>query len=399
MEDVVGNTIQCKGFRAAGIAAGIKENEVLDLGVIFVSTSASAAAVFTRNLVQAAPIKVSKSRLAGGRARAVVVNSGNANCCTGEQGLADAHETVEAAAEALGIDAEDVWVASTGVIGASLPMHAIRSALPKVIGRLRPGGFDDFARAIMTTDTVPKLIQSKGEIEGGEFTLLAAAKGAGMIRPDMATMLCFICTDVEIEPALLQRGLISATERSLNRISIDGDTSTNDMVMAMASGQSGVRIATEQQFEIFKSTLQRLLMDVARQLVQDGEGVNKIVEIDVRGADSDKAALRVADTVAHSPLVKTAFFGEDANWGRIIAAVGRAGVPIDPDGIDLYFDDVLMFQNGQGCGSEAEALSTAVMKQSSFRVRIDLNQGRGQAALLTCDLSVEYVKINADYRS
>lgn len=399
MVDAVGTTIQCDGFQAAGIAAGIKNNQDLDLGVIFAPESASAAAVFTRNQVQAAPVALSKSRLAGGCARAVIVNSGNANCCTGEPGMADARAMVAATAEALNIDADDVWVASTGVIGARLPMENIQKALPDVLDNLRPDGFEDFSRAIMTTDTIPKLVQSKGQIDGREFTLVAVAKGAGMIRPDMATMLCFICTDVEMSPAFLQQGLTSAVDRSLNRISIDGDTSTNDMVLAMASGQSGVVAQTPEQLQQFESVLHELLMDVARRLVRDGEGVNKLVEVKVRGAVSNAAALQVVDTVVHSPLVKTAFFGEDANWGRIIAAVGRAGVPIDPQRVDLYFDDVLMFQHGQGCGAEAEVLSTDVLKQSDFTVSIDLNQGHGQAAMLTCDFSVEYVRINADYRS
>ena len=399
LEEAVDTLIGCDGFEAAGVAAGIKKKHALDLGMIFAPHCATAAAVFTRNRVQAAPVVISMSRLASGRTRAVIVNSGNANCCTGNRGLADAHSMTEATAMALGIDVDDVCVASTGVIGARLPIEKIRSAIPAAAKKLAPHGFEDFARAIMTTDTVPKLVQCKGVIDEREFTLLAAAKGAGMIRPDMATLLCFICTDAEIEPLLLRRTLRSAVDCSLNRISIDGDTSTNDMVLVMASGKSGARVQSPDQIKQFEHALRDLLMDLSRQLVRDGEGVNKVVRIEVCGARSDAAALQVADTVAHSPLVKTAFFGEDANWGRIIAAVGRSGIPVDPERVDLYFDDVLMFSNGQGCGVEAEELSTAVLMQPEFCVRIDLNHGPGRAALLTCDFSVEYVRINADYRS
>ncbi len=395
----MGESFQCGGFQAAGVAAGIKSNQDLDLGVLFMPDSAAAAAVFTRNQVQAAPVQLSTSRLAGGTARAVIVNSGNANCCTGERGLADARTMVEATARDLDIDADDVWVASTGVIGAPLPMECILEAVPKAVGELRKDGFEDFARAIMTTDTRPKLVRSTGRIDGREYTLLAVAKGVGMLRPDMATMLCFICTDADITPALLQQSLTSAVDRSLNRISVDGDTSTNDMVLAMASGTSGVRVSSAEQIEGFGRTLQDVLIKVARLLVKDGEGATKVVEIKVRGADSDEAAFQVADTVAHSPLVKTAFHGEDANWGRIIAAVGRSGVAMVADAVDLYFDDVRMFHQGLGAGAEAEASATQVLKQPEFRVTIDLNQGTGQATMLTCDFSADYVRINADYRS
>ncbi len=392
-------TIQCPGFHAAGVAAGIKKDHQLDLGMIHIPRSASVAAVFTRNRVQAAPVVLSKSRLAKGQAKAVIVNSGNANCCTGSSGMSDAEAMAAAAGAALDIAASDVWVASTGVIGVPLPLEKIRQAVPEAVGRLRADGFGDFARAIMTTDRQPKLVRAVGEIDGQPFTLLAAAKGAGMIRPDMATMLCFICTDVQIPSDRLQNALAQSVDGSFNRISIDGDTSTNDMVLAMASGSSGARVETAGQAAVFQRALDSLCVDVARRLVQDGEGVTKMVTIRVRGATSDAAALQVAGTVAHSPLVKTAFFGEDANWGRIIAAAGRAGVPFDPDLVDLYFDDVRMVHRGQGCGAEAEDSATEVLRKPEFEVIVDLNGGQGRASMLTCDFSVEYVRINADYRS
>ncbi len=391
--------IQCPGFQAAGLAAGIKKNHAPDLGLIFTQHPATAAGVFTRNRVQAAPVRLSRGHLADGRARAVIANSGNANCCTGPQGEADARRMACLAADRLGIPVEEVLVASTGVIGAPMPMDAVEAAAPGLVDALHPGGFGDFAASIMTTDTVPKLIRRQAVVEGRSVTLVAVAKGAGMIRPDMATMLCFICTDAAIDRPQLQRCLTSAVGRTLNRITIDGDTSTNDMVLVMANGQSDVRIGTPEQEALFQGTLEDVLTEMARLLVRDGEGVTKVVEIAVEGAESDAAAFQVADTVAHSPLVKTAFFGEDANWGRIIAAIGRSGVAVAPDKIDLYFNDVQMVRGGQGCGPQAEKLATAVMRQAEFKVRIDLCQGSGSAWLLTGDFSLDYVKINADYRS
>lgn len=381
------------------MAAGIKKNGAFDLGLIHSKVPATVAGVFTRNQVQAAPVLVSKARVARGTARAVVVNAGNANCCTGDQGKMDAQTMAALAADALQLAPEDVLVASTGVIGAPMPMGKIESAAPDLAAGLSVDGFEDFSRAIMTTDTVPKLVERRGEIDGRPVTLVAAAKGAGMIRPDMATMLCFICSDVQISPSLLQQSLKSAVDRSLNRMTIDGDTSTNDMVLILANGVSAATVQTPDQLKIFQVLLDDLLADIALRLVKDGEGVTKVARIKVQGASSDSAALRIADTVSHSPLVKTAFFGEDANWGRIIAAVGRAGVPLDPQKIDLFFDHVQMVNQGRWCGPEAEAQATVVLKQPEFSVTIDLHQGQGADSLLTCDFSVEYVRINADYRS
>jgi glutamate N-acetyltransferase/amino-acid N-acetyltransferase len=395
----VNQLAQCNGFQAGGLSAGIKKTQALDLGLIYSEKPAVAAAVLTRNKVQAAPVKLTRDHISKGKARAVIVNSGNANCCTGSKGDRDALQMAKIAAAGLDLSPEEVVVASTGVIGEPLPIEKIEKAGPLLVDVLSPDGFDDFARAIMSTDTVPKLIQRRGEVDGRAFTLLAAAKGAGMIRPDMATMLCFVCTDADISHALLQQGLKKAVDQSLNRITIDGDTSTNDMVLVMANGQSGVKIESDEQQMVFQDQLNDLLLDMARRLVKDGEGVTKVVEIQVSGAASDEEAYLVADTVAHSPLVKTAFFGEDANWGRIIMAVGRAGVTMDPNHIDIYFDEVLMVKAGQGCGPKAEAQATDVLRKSEFSVGIDLHQGSGAGRMLTSDFSVDYVKINADYRS
>jgi glutamate N-acetyltransferase/amino-acid N-acetyltransferase len=391
--------IGCPGFVAAGMAAGIKKSSDLDLGLICSGSPAAVAGVFTRNQVQAAPVLVSKTRVARGIARAVVVNSGNANCYTGDQGIADAEAMATLVAAELNVAPEEVLVASTGVIGAPLPIQRIASAAPLLANQLAPEGFGLFSRAIMTTDTVPKLVQRRGEIDGRPVTLVAAAKGAGMIRPDMATMLCFVCTDARVEAPLLQQSLKDAVDRSLNRITIDGDTSTNDMVLMLANGASGVHVQTPAHRKTFQALLRDLLADIAHLLVRDGEGVTKVVRITVQGAPSNAAALRIADTVAHSPLVKTAFFGEDANWGRIIAAVGRAGVPFDPQKIDLFFGPVQIVSQGRWCGPEAESRATAILKQTEFSVTVELNLGLGTDSLLTCDFSLDYVRINADYRT
>lgn len=392
-------SIRCPGFLAAGVSAGIKKKADLDLGLIYSQQPAAVAGMFTRNRVMAAPVLVSRERAARGTARAIVANAGCANCCTGPQGLAHAREMGGAAAAGLGLADEQVMVASTGVIGAVLPVDKVHAAMPDLIAQLQPDGFESFARAIMTTDTVPKLVRRQGRIDGRSFTILAVAKGAGMIRPDMATMLCFICTDICAPAPVLQAILRRSVARSLNCITIDGDTSTNDTVLLMANGVSGAAVDAGEPQKTFQRLLDEVLMETARRLVKDGEGVTKVVEIKVKGAASDSDAYRVADTVAHSPLVKTAFFGEDANWGRIMGAVGRAGVPIDPQAVDIFFDTVQMVASGRGCGADREAQVAAVMQQPEFSVTIDLHGGRAQAGLLTCDFSLDYVKINADYRS
>lgn len=383
------------------MAAGIKKKAgLLDLGLIYSQVpDTTVAGMFTRNRVMAAPVVLTKERAARGTARAIIANAGCANCCTGPQGMAHAKSMAAGTAAGLDLTDELVLVASTGTIGLTLPIDKVRAALPTLIGQLRPDGFESFSQAIMTTDTVPKLVQRQGSLDGRPFTVLAVAKGAGMIRPDLATMFCFVCTDVAASAETLQRMLHSAVDHSLNRITIDGDTSTNDTVLVLANGLSGVSLGTAEQQRVFQAVLDDLLMDVARRLVKDGEGVTKVVEIKVQGAPSDDAAFKVADTVAHSPLVKTAFFGQDANWGRILGAAGRAGVAIDPERIDVLFDGVQMVKAGQGCGQAAEDQVTAVMRRPEFTVTIDLHLGAGAGSMLTCDFSVDYVRINADYRS
>ena len=389
----------CPGFEAAGIAAGLKKKNKKDLGLIFSEVPANVAGVFTRNRVKAAPVILDRERIKSGVCQAIIVNSGNANCCTGEQGIRDVETMASLSASELGISEDLVLVASTGVIGEPLPIEKIKAAIPELVESLQPRGIPDLAESIMTTDTVPKMISGHGVVEGKSFIITGVAKGAGMIRPDLATMLCFVLTDVNAASDVLKEALVPAIDRSFNRISIDGDTSTNDTVLMMANGLSGAVIKNSGHKEIFQKVLDRIFLDLAKQLVRDGEGVTKLVEIIVRGAASDSDARKVADTVAHSPLVKTAFFGEDANWGRIIGAVGRAGVDVDPNRIDLYFDDVQMVKSGMGCGKAVEIEATKVLKKSEFAVVIHLNMGQGYGSMITCDFSMDYVKINADYRS
>jgi glutamate N-acetyltransferase/amino-acid N-acetyltransferase len=387
------------GFKAAGVHAGLKKNGEPDLGLIFSETPAAVAAVFTRNQIQAAPVVLDRQRVASGRSRAIIVNSGNANCCIGEVGMRAAARMGAAAARALGLADEDVLVASTGVIGQPLPVAKIEAAAPTLVEKLTPDGFPELARAIMTTDTEPKAVFRTGRVGERPYHIAAVAKGAGMIRPDMATMLCFACTDADVPRLVLDQALRRAVDASFNRISIDGDTSTNDTAILMANGASGTKLHAAADRDQFAALLEDALLELARWIVRDGEGVNKTVEIRVRGARTSDDARRVADTIAHSPLVKTAFFGQDANWGRILAAAGRAGVTLDPNRLDLYFDDVQMVAGGVGCGPDAEARATAVLKLPAFTVTLELNRGTETARLLTCDFSLDYVKINADYRT
>ena len=389
----------CQGFKFAGVASGLKKNGEKDLGLIFCERQTDVAGVFTRNQVKAAPVILDLQRITSGRCRAVIVNSGNANCCTGEQGLNDALSMGRFAAEGLEIQEEQVLVASTGVIGEPLAVDRIEQALPDLVKELDPAGISNFAEAIMTTDTVPKITTHKGELDGVPFTVTGIAKGAGMIRPDMATLLCFVVTDVAAEPDILKEMLVTATNRTLNCITIDGDTSTNDTALLLASGLSGAVVSSDSQKKIFENILGTVLMSLGKKLVRDGEGATKLVEIVVQGAASDSDARLIADTVAHSNLVKTALFGEDANWGRILGAVGRAGVPIETENIDVFFANVPMVQNGMGCGKDAERRATGILKKPEFSITIELKTGPGRASVFTCDFSVDYVRINADYRS
>jgi glutamate N-acetyltransferase/amino-acid N-acetyltransferase len=313
--------------------------------------------------------------------------------------MAAAREMARGTAQVLSIETEEVLVASTGVIGQPLPVATIASAFPQLVENLSPSGLRDVAEAIMTTDTFPKVASRRGHVNGGIFTVAAVAKGAGMIRPDMATMLCFVCTDMGASPERLRGTLQGAVDKSFNTITIDGDTSTNDTVILLANGMSGLDLEQPACKAAFQEALDDLLITLAGEIVRDGEGATKAVGICVKGARTESEAMQVAYTVANSLLVKTAFFGEDANWGRILAAVGRAGVPVHPETIDVSFDNVLLVRNTEYCGRESEAAATEVLKKDAFTVTIDLKLGDRSATVRTCDLSIDYVKINADYRS
>jgi len=327
------------------------------------------------------------------------VNSGNANCCTGEAGYRNAVRMGRAAASALNVPEAQVLVASTGVIGEPLPVERIESALPGLLRGLKSEGVMDFAEAIMTTDRVPKVVSRQGRLGDRTFTLTGVVKGAGMIRPDVATMLCFLMTDIAAAPEALREMLVAAADRSFNRITVDGDTSTNDTILLLANGLAGAAADSDDARAAFQSVLDEVMLALAKWVVKDAEGSNKLVEISVRGALSDPDALRIADTIAHSPLVKTALFGEDANWGRILAAAGRAGVPLNPDTVDVFIGSAQMVSRGMGCGKAVEAEATRVLKSDEFCIALDLHLGPGRASVFTCDFSIDYVKINADYRS
>lgn len=391
--------ITCKGFQAAGIHSGLKKNSDRDLGLIYSEVPASVAGVFTQNRIKSATVLISQERIQSGTSQAIIANSGNANCCNGAQGHQSALDMAGAAASKLGLAEKDVLVASTGVIGEVFPIEKVKNAVPNLIKALKPDGFKDCATAIMTTDTVPKLVHRQGRFQDLTYNLVGMAKGSGMIAPNMATMLCFICTDISMPQDLLQKLLVSGVNKTLNRICIDGDTSTNDTTLILANGQSKVSIDNMDQAGEFQLLLEQVLNSLAKSLVKDGEGATKCVDIIVKGAKSDQNAHTIANTLSTSPLVKTALFGEDANWGRLIAASGRAGVPIEPDRIDIYFDQVQITRNSLGCGKEAEKQATQVLKKPEFSIVMDLNMGAGSASVLTCDYTLDYIKINADYRS
>jgi glutamate N-acetyltransferase/amino-acid N-acetyltransferase len=330
------------------------------------------------------------------------VNSGVANACTGKAGMEAAQASSALAASALNIDENLVQIASTGVIGEQLPVNKLAAAMDELISGLSPGAGDEVARAIMTTDTVPKTAGRTCTISGNEVKLFGMAKGAGMIMPNMATMLCFVMTDADITAAILQQYLSQAVGQSFNRITVDGDTSTNDTVLTLANGMSGNPVIDATDTEeggIFGAALKDLLRDLALQIVADGEGATKIVTVKVINAASEKDAEQAARTIANSPLVKTAFFGEDANWGRIIAALGRSGAAFKQSSVNIAFDDVLLVQNGTALGSAAEAEATEILKHKTFTVTVDLKNGQAAGEIYTCDLSIDYIKINADYRS
>ncbi len=390
------------GFSLSAVPAGIKYRDRLDLGLIYSDSPTVTAGVFTTSLIKAAPVVLDMERLKQGRAQAILVNSGCANACTGEEGMQAAIETSRIAAQFLDIPENMIQVSSTGVIGVPLNVKAFEDNMKVLVDGLKPDKFEDVAQAIMTTDTTSKTVYRSTQIGGRDVKFMGMAKGSGMIMPNMATMLCFVLTDARISFTELNETLKNSVKQTFNRITVDGDTSTNDTVLVMANGAAEnpwIDDINHPDCEVFQNILEEILKELAIKIVMDGEGATKCITIRVCGAKEDKDAEIIARTVANSSLVKTAFFGEDANWGRIIAAAGRSGVRFNPDKIDIAFGDVVIVRNGRGLGTEAEEAATRVIKERKFAVCIDLKDGAGCEEVHTCDFSVDYVRINADYRS
>lgn len=389
-----------KGFTAAGVKAGIKKSGNLDVAVIYTKTQAVVAGTFTQNKVAAAPVYVSKEVVATGTAHAIVANAGCANACTGQQGLDDAHKMAQIAADELGVNADDVIVGSTGVIGVNLPMDKLEAGIKDAVANLSADGSGNAGRAIITTDTHSKSVTCEFELSGKTVRMGAIAKGSGMIRPNMATMLCYITTDIAIDQTLLQKAVSGCVEKSFNMISVDGDMSTNDMVIVLANGEANNAKITEKNadYQIFFDKLMMLCTELAKQIAADGEGASKFLTINVKGAKSFADAKTVGMAIANSPLVKTAFFGEDPNWGRVICAVGYSGADMVPEKTVVKFGGITIFANGTGATYDEKALAH-VMKEKDIVIDIELNMGQEDATVWSCDLSYEYVKINGEYHT
>ena len=388
-----------KGYRAAGVEAGIKYAGRKDFALLMSDNPASVAAVFTTNQVAAAPVQLDRRRVQGGRAQVVAVNSGCANACTGEKGLADAKAMAAAAAEATGVDESLVLVCSTGVIGAMLPMDRIVEGAKKAAAALDRHGGPDAARAIMTTDTVDKQAGVKLTIDGREVVIGGMCKGSGMIEPNMATMLGFLTTDANVDPQSLDIALRQVVETTFNRVVVDGDRSTNDTVILMANGAAGNRTLTpaHPQWTVFVAALKEVAMALSRKLVLDGEGATKFVKVHVKGAKTEHDARLAARAISKSALVKTSWFGVDPNWGRVICAAGYSGATVDDQKAQIWYGDVCAYDQGRVADAAALAKMKAAMKGREFDVTVNLNLGTGEDTIYTCDFSLEYVKINADY--
>lgn len=394
-----------RGVRMATAAAGIKYKNRTDVLLMVFDEPAAVAGVFTKSRCPSAPVDYCRANLAGGTARAVVVNSGNANAFTGQKGRAATELTGKSAAAAVGCSEREVFLASTGVIGEPLDASKFAGVLDQMNADAKGDFWLEASKAIMTTDTYPKVATRTAKIGGVEVTINGIAKGAGMIAPDMATMLSYVVTDADIASPALQALLSAGVGPTFNSVTVDSDTSTSDTLMlfatgaAAADGQARIESADDAQLEGFRAALNDLLKDLALQVVRDGEGARKMVEVTVTGAESDAAAKKIALSIANSPLVKTAVAGEDANWGRIVMAVGKSGELADRDRLAISFGHVRVAVNGERDPSYSEAEATAVMKQQDIPVKVDIGLGSGTATVWTCDLTKEYVEINGDYRS
>lgn len=389
-----GTITSAKGFQAGAACADIKSKDKLDLAVVYSEVSATATGVFTTNKIKAAPVILSEKRLQRGRARAIVVNSGCANACTGEQGLRDAEEMARLVARKLAISPEEVLVASTGVIGMPLPMERLRNGIQKV--KLSKGGGHELAKAIMTTDTFPKEIAISVTADKGQFVIGGVAKGAGMMHPALATMLCFLTTDAKVDADFLRLSLQRAVDISFNMITIDGETSPNDCVLLLANGLAGNKTVGADNGDAFQGALNEVCLYLAKSVARDGEGATKFIEVVVKGAMGETEARQAARTIASSPLVKSAIHGSDPNWGRIVAALGRSGIELVESKIDLFMNRLCVMKSGCPVAFDREGLRKS-LDNKEIVIKLCLNIGKGEATAWGCDLSEEYVTINSAY--
>lgn len=388
------------GFFATGVACGIKKNGKKDLAIVCSEDTAAAAGVFTTNVVKGHSLQVTMEHIKNGYANAIIVNSGNANACVGEQGYRDALEMASIAAELLECEPENILLGSTGVIGMPLDMEALRAGIPTLIENMDPDGGHDAEEAIMTTDLIPKEVAVEFEIQGTQVRIGGMAKGSGMIHPNMATMIGIITTDANISKKLLDKALKDVVKHTFNRVSVDGDTSVCDMVLIMANGQADNEYIVEEDanFEKFKQALELVCTSLARMVAKDGEGATKLIEVIAEEVSTEEDAYKIVSAVAKSPLVKTAIFGEDANWGRIITAAGYSGAQFDPNKADIYLGDLIVCQNGTALPFD-ETKAKAILSEKEVKITIRLKEGNFADRIWTCDFSYDYVKINGSYRS
>jgi glutamate N-acetyltransferase/amino-acid N-acetyltransferase len=390
-----GSVTSASGFLAGAVRAGIKNKDELDLAILYSEVSCTSAGIFTTNQIKSAPVILSQRRIVKERAQAIVANSGCANACVGKQGLADALEMVNLTAAQLGISPEEVLVASTGVIGVPLPMDKIKAGIPRI--KTTRGGGNDFCRAIMTTDTRPKELAVQVDWKGTKFTIGAAAKGSGMIHPNMATLLCFIATDAVVSADFLQAALRIAVDVSFNMVSIDGDTSPSDCALLLANGLAGTEPIDFANGEDFQEALTSVCTHLAKSIARDGEGATKLIEVVIEEAEDQVWARQAARTIAGSPLVKAAIHGNDPNWGRIVAALGRSGALVREDRLDVYLNDICVMKQGSPTNFSKAEMISALSSTDTVSIRLRLGLGDGQATAWGCDLSEEYVTINSAY--
>lgn len=388
-----------KGFLFSTVEAAIKAPGRKDLALIYSKKEAYIAGTFTTNKIKAAPVKLNIKQIRSGKGQALVVNSGNANACTGKKGIQDAVETAKLVSNGLDIKSSLVYVCSTGVIGTPMPMERVRPKISELTGNLGRSTIQDVAKAIMTTDTFPKIVMKKVKIGSKTGTIAGICKGAGMICPDMATMLCFIMTDSAVEQKTLDKTLSDAVNKTFNTITVDGDRSTNDTVLIMANGMAGNPPITEKSksYATFKNALYNVMFDLAKLIVKDGEGATKFIEIEIRGARSEADAKKAAFSVANSNLVKTALYGNDANWGRIMTALGYSGIMVKEEKVEIILSGLKIVQKGMGTGKDREA--NEKLKNREITIIVNLHLGKSSAKVLTCDLTEEYIRVNATYRT